>query len=80
MLTVGQCLLKPVGMVYIDVLNRHSNGAALLGNYWRGIETPRHHVPLNPASLTGLRAVTGFSSITSFHFKYLTLTTWKVTE
>ena len=54
-------LLKPGGMVYIDTPNIHSLGATLFMKNWRGLETPRHLVLFNAASLTGLLNSTGFT-------------------
>lgn len=63
LLQAVQRLLKPGGLVYIDTPNIQSHGAALFGKNWRGIETPRHLVLFNPASLAGLLTSIGFSSI-----------------
>lgn len=56
-------LLKPGGIVYIDTPNTQSHGAAIFKKNWRGLETPRHLVLFNPASLTDLLCATGFSDI-----------------
>jgi len=63
LLQAVQRLLKPGGIVYIDTPNIQSHGAELFRQNWRGIETPRHLVLFNPASLTGLLSATGFRDI-----------------
>jgi SAM-dependent methyltransferase len=60
LLQAVQRLLKPGGIVYIDTPNIQSHGAKLFRQNWRGLETPRHLVLFNPASLKGLLASTGF--------------------
>ena len=47
-------------MLYIDTPNMQSQGAALFQKNWRGLETPRHLVLFNPASLKSLLNATGF--------------------
>ena len=63
LLQAVQRLLKPDGIVYIDTPNIQSHGAAIFKKNWRGLETPRHLVMFNPASLTGLLYATGFAGI-----------------
>ena len=56
-------LLKPGGVVYIDTPNINSHGAKVFGGNWRGLETPRHLVLFNPASLKNLLTAAGFNLI-----------------
>ena len=56
-------LLKPGGMVYIETPNIKSQGAHVFGKNWRGLETPRHLVLFNPASLKSMLSVSGFRDI-----------------
>jgi 2-polyprenyl-3-methyl-5-hydroxy-6-metoxy-1,4-benzoquinol methylase len=63
LLQAVQRLLKPGGIIYIDTPNTQSHGSAMFKKNWRGLETPRHLVLFNPASLTDLLYTTGFSDI-----------------
>lgn len=63
LLQAVQRLLKPGGIVYIDTPNIQSHGTAIFKKNWRGLETPRHLVLFNPASLTELLYATGFAGI-----------------
>lgn len=63
LLQAVQRLLKPGGIVYIDTPNIQSHGASEFKQNWRGIETPRHLVIFNPASLMALLCAIGYEDI-----------------
>ena len=77
LLKAAHRLLKPGGVVYIDTPNIGSDGAQLFGKNWRGLETPRHLVLFNLASLTSLLSATGYNGVkterrtTVWQFTYL---------
>ena len=56
-------LLKEDGILYIDTPNIQSHSAGLFKQNWRGLESPRHLVLFNLASLTKLLTSTGFTKI-----------------
>lgn len=53
-------LLRPGGMIVVTTPNAKSTGHSRYGRYWRGLETPRHLVVFNLASLTELLKSLGF--------------------
>lgn len=61
-----QChrLLRPGGTLWLETPNLLARGHALFGPHWRGLETPRHLVLFNPASLQQALASTGFGEVT----------------
>ncbi|MEX2150242.1 MAG: class I SAM-dependent methyltransferase [Steroidobacteraceae bacterium] len=44
-------LLKPNGHLWLESPNYDSHGRAVFGEYWRGLETPRHLVLFNTQSM-----------------------------
>ena len=56
-------LLKPGGWLWLETPNIDSQGHQLYGEYWRGLEAPRHLVLFNHNSLRSLLSTTGFEHI-----------------
>ena len=56
-------LLKPGGMLWLETPNIHSLGHRLYGRDWRGLESPRHLMLLNPSSLRVALSLGGFIDI-----------------
>ena len=56
-------LLRPGGVIFVDTPNINSQGAALWGKDWRGLEAPRHLVLFCVTGLVGLLQSAGFVSI-----------------
>ncbi len=56
-------LLKPGGVIFVDTPNIDSQGAALWGKNWRGLEAPRHLVLFSLAGLVGLLQGAGFANV-----------------
>jgi len=56
-------LLKPGGLLWLETPNLDSLGAKRFGRNWRGLETPRHLVLFNPASLRMSLENVGFQQI-----------------
>jgi hypothetical protein len=56
-------LLKPDGALWISTPNVDSLGHARFGRYWRGLETPRHLVLFNEASLVHAFQKAGFDRV-----------------
>ncbi len=56
-------LLRPGGQLWIATPNIDSGGHALFGRHWRGLETPRHLVLFNEASLRRLLREAGFRGV-----------------
>lgn len=58
-----QRLLKPKGTIWLETPNIDSVGHSTFGPDWRGIETPRHLVLFNRASLVRALQEAGFGNI-----------------
>jgi len=56
-------LLKPGGWLWLETPNIDSQGHQLYGEYWRGLEAPRHLILFNNNSLRFLLSTTGFEHI-----------------
>lgn len=55
-------LLKPGGILWLDTPNLSSLGAVRFGQYWRGLETPRHLVLFSPRAMRDALIRAGFRS------------------
>lgn len=56
-------LLKPGGTLWLETPNLLAWGHGMFGPHWRGLETPRHLVLFNPASLQSALTSTGFCAL-----------------
>lgn len=62
-------LLKPGGWLWLETPNIDSQGHQLYGEYWRGLESPRHLVLFNHNSLRSLLTATGFEKIEALPYR-----------
>ena len=63
LLSSAQRLLKPDGILYIDIPNIRSLGAKTFGPNWRGIESPRYLVLFSIKGLQLLLKQCGFIDV-----------------
>ena len=61
-------VLKPGGLLVIEVPNIESWGFALFGRRWRALDVPRHLYHFSPASLKPLLIREGFEIVRLSHF------------
>ncbi len=63
--TIKKCfeLLKPGGSLWLETPNINSTGSLKFGEHWRGVETPRHLVLFNAASLKDTFSKAGFTTV-----------------
>jgi SAM-dependent methyltransferase len=55
--------LKPGGIFYVQVPNIDSAEGRIFGNYWHGLELPRHLSHFSPASLRNVAKLTGLREV-----------------
>ena len=53
--------LKPVGTLFVEPPNADATGPAILDQYWRGLEAPRHFALPTRGALTGALEHAGFA-------------------
>lgn len=62
-LTEAHALLKHGGLVWLETPNIDSPGRRAFGPFWRGLETPRHLILFDPASLSRMAQNAGFVGV-----------------
>jgi 2-polyprenyl-3-methyl-5-hydroxy-6-metoxy-1,4-benzoquinol methylase len=62
-LDLAKKLLKPGGVLYLEVPDAGSLEAKLFGKYWRGYELPRHIVHYNKIIMKSLLENTGYRNV-----------------
>ena len=62
-LRASLALLKPGGFLWLETPNIASTGHEIFGEYWRGLEPPRHLLLFNPKSLRRILCDAGFNEI-----------------
>lgn len=69
-------LLKPGGVLWLDTPNMNSNGLAVFGPYWRGLESPRHLQLFSRKCLMDKLSEIGFSDIQDIYSSFATGAMW----
>lgn len=62
-MTISRQLLRSGGRIWLETPNCRSRGFEVYGQYWRGLEVPRHLVLFDQDSLAALAARAGFEDI-----------------
>jgi 2-polyprenyl-3-methyl-5-hydroxy-6-metoxy-1,4-benzoquinol methylase len=68
--------LKPGGWIWVDTPNIDALGHTEYGQYWIGVDAPRHLILFTPASLTHALAKAGFVNQEPLHAKLIATFTW----
>lgn len=70
-------LLKPGGVLWLETPNVNSNGHEVFGQYWRGLEPPRHLHIFSRKSLRDKMSEIGFSNIQDCFSSFATGAMWR---
>lgn len=70
-------LLKPGGVLWLETPNIDSNGQAVFGPYWRGLEPPRHLHIFSRKSLREKLTEVGFSNVRDCFSSFATGAMWR---
>ncbi|WP_157651291.1 class I SAM-dependent methyltransferase [Dechloromonas denitrificans] len=70
-------LLKPGGVLWVDTPNMGSAGLRVFGEYWRGLEPPRHLMLFSRASLIDSLIKIGFGEIVDRFSTLATTAVWR---
>ena len=70
-------LLKPGGVLWLETPNMNGNGRAAFGQYWRGLEPPRHLHLFSRKCLRDKVANIGFSDIEDRFSSFATSAMWR---
>lgn len=62
-LIIALQLLRPGGRLWLETPNLASKGFSVFGQYWRGLEVPRHLILFEPKSLSAIVERVGFENI-----------------
>ncbi|MDD2742215.1 MAG: class I SAM-dependent methyltransferase [Rhodocyclaceae bacterium] len=80
--TLANChrLLKPGGVLWLETPNMNSSGRRVFGQYWRGLEPPRHLHLFSRKCLRDKIASIGFSHIEDHFSSFATGAMWRESQ
>lgn len=70
-------LLKPGGVLWLETPNANGNGLGVFGQYWRGLEPPRHLHLFSRKCIWDKMSEIGFSDIRDYFSSFATGAMWR---